>query len=198
MKNEKSNIKIGLDIDDTICKSSAISLKYALEFDKTLKNTGIVDENRYITHGMFDWSKEETEQFCKLYFDNISLEAEPFPGVKEAFEKWHKLGYQIILISARNEFFSDPRKVTEEWLEKYGLQVDKLYVATDLKDECAWKEEISVYMDDIPSTCRAVYKKGIPTVKMHSKYTNNDSIENIPMVNSFYEFIEIVSNMFEK
>ena len=54
MKNETSNIKIGLDIDDTICNSSEISLKYALEFDKTLRNMGIVDENHYITRGMFD------------------------------------------------------------------------------------------------------------------------------------------------
>ena len=119
MKNETSNIKIGLDIDDTICNSSEISLKYALEFDKTLRNTGIVDENHYITRGMFDWSKEEIDQFSTLYFDNTALEAVPYPGVKEAFDKWHELGYQIILISARNEFFSDPRKVTEESLKKY-------------------------------------------------------------------------------
>ena len=74
MKNETSNIKIGLDIDDTICNSSEISLKYALEFDKTLRNTGIVDENHYITRGMFDWSKEEIDQFSTLYFDNTALE----------------------------------------------------------------------------------------------------------------------------
>ncbi len=198
MKNEKSNIKIGLDIDDTICNSSEVSLRYALEFDRTLRNTGIIDENHYITRGMFDWNKEETELFCKLYFDNTALEAEPYPGVREAFDKWHKLGYQIILISARNEFFSNPIEVTEEWLAKYNLKVDKLYVATDLKDECALKEDISIYMDDIPSTCHAVYKKGIPTIKMHSKYTNNDSIENIPIVHDFSEFVAIVSNMFEK
>ncbi len=198
MKKEISNIKIGLDIDDTICNSSEISLKYALEFDKTLRNTGIVDENHYITRGMFDWSREEISQFSKLYFDNIALEAIPFPGVKEAFDKWHELGYEIILISARNEFFSDARKITEEWLKKYNLNVDKLYVATDLKDECAKKEGISIYMDDIPSTCKAVYKVGIPTVKMYSKYTNNEEIENIPMVRTFQEFVKIVSDMFEK
>lgn len=198
MKNEKSSIKIGLDIDDTICNSASISLKYALEFDKTLRNTGIVDENHYITRGMFDWIKEEIEKFSSLYFDNTALEAEPYLGVKEAFDKWHRLGYQIILISARNEFFSNPKKVTEEWLKKYDLQVDKLYVATDLKDECAFNENISIYMDDIPSTCRAVYKKGIPTIKMYSKYTSNEAIEDIPMVNNFQEFVDIVSNMFEK
>lgn len=198
MKKEISNIKIGLDIDDTICNSSSIALKYALEFDKTLRNTGIVDENHYITRGMFDWSKKEIERFSSLYFDNTALEAVPFSGVKEAFDKWHELGYQIILISARDEFFSDARKVTEEWLKKYDLKVDKLYVATDLKDECAFKEEISIYMDDIPSTCKAVFKKGIPTIKMYSKYTNNEKLENIPMVEHFKDFVSIVSDMFEK
>lgn len=198
MKNEKSSIKIGLDIDDTICNSSEVSLRYALEFDKTLRNTGIVDANHYITRGMFDWSKEEIKQFSSLYFDYTALEAIPYPGVKEAFDKWHKLGYQIILVSARNEFFSDARKVTEEWLKKYDLKVDKLYVATNLKDECAFKEGISIYMDDIPSTCKAVYKRGIPAIKMYSKYTNNEKIENIPMVRNFEEFVSIVSDMFEK
>lgn len=198
MKNETSNIKIGLDIDDTICNSSEISLKYALEFDKTLRNTGIVDEYHYITRGMFDWSKEEIERFSALYFDNTALEAVPYPGVKEAFDKWHELGYQIILISARNEFFSDAKKVTEEWLKKNNLKVDKLYVATDLKDECAVKEGISIYIDDIPSTCKAVFQKGIPTVKMYSRYTNNDPIKNIPMVSDFKEFVSILSNMLEK
>ena len=33
---------------------------------------------------------------------------------------------------------------------------------------------------------------------MYSRYTNNNPIENIPMVNDFKEFVSILSNMFEK
>ncbi len=198
MKKEISNIKIGLDIDDTICNSAEVTLKYALEFDKTLRNTGIVNPNDYITRGMFDWSKEEIEYFSNQFFDISALEAIPYPGVKEAFDNWRTLGYQIILISARNKYFSDSKRITEEWLEKNNLKVDKLYVATDLKDECAEKEGITIYMDDIPSTCKAVYKKGITTIKMYSKYTNNEEIEKIPMVRSFQEFVDIVADKFEK
>ena len=185
--------KIGIDIDNVLSDFNEELLKEFLNHDKELRNTGIIDKNAdYITRGMFDWSKEEIDQFSTLYFDNTALEAVPYPGVKEAFDKWHELGYQIILISARNEFFSDPRKVTEEWLKKYDLKVDKLYVATNLKDECAVEEGISIYMDDIPSTCKAVFKKGIPTIKMYSRYTNNNPIENIPMVNDFKEFVSIL------
>ena len=71
-------------------------MKYALEFDKTLRNTGIVDENHYITRGMFDWSKEELESF---YYANIERIAKSLGVIFQAPEYIRKLkeeGYGII------------------------------------------------------------------------------------------------------
>lgn len=61
-------MRIGIDIDNVISNFDEVLLKEFLNQDKKLRNTGIVNEEIYITRGMFDWSQEEIDEF---YHNNI-------------------------------------------------------------------------------------------------------------------------------
>ena len=61
-------MNIGIDIDNVISDFDEALLEEYLKHDKELRNTGIINEETYMTKGMFDWSEEEERKF---YLDNI-------------------------------------------------------------------------------------------------------------------------------
>ena len=62
-------MRIGIDIDNCISNFDDVLLEEYIKHDKELRNTGIInDKPHHITVGMFDWSKEENDDF---YYNNI-------------------------------------------------------------------------------------------------------------------------------
>ena len=51
-------MNIGIDIDNVISNFDEVLLEEYLKHDKELRNTGIINEETYMTKGMFDWSEE--------------------------------------------------------------------------------------------------------------------------------------------
>lgn len=57
-------MNIGIDIDNVLSNFDDELLKEFLEHDKKLRNSGIINEKAdNITKGMFDWSREEIDDF---------------------------------------------------------------------------------------------------------------------------------------
>ena len=65
-------MKIGIDIDNVLSKFNESLLEEFLIEDKNKRNSGIVNNNLYITRGMFDWSKEETDEFYNNNIERIA------------------------------------------------------------------------------------------------------------------------------
>lgn len=64
-----AQMNIGIDIDNIISNFNEVLLNKFLIHDKDLRNSGIINANAdYITKGMFDWTKEELDEF---YMSNI-------------------------------------------------------------------------------------------------------------------------------
>lgn len=61
-------MNIGIDIDNVLSNFNEELLKEFMEHDKELRNSGIINKDVYITRGMFDWSKDEFDDF---YYKNI-------------------------------------------------------------------------------------------------------------------------------
>ena len=82
-------MRIGIDIDNVISNFNDELLKEYLEHDKKLRNTGIINENpHHITQGMFDWTKEENDDF---YYNNIERIAKKLKPLSRAAEIISKL-----------------------------------------------------------------------------------------------------------
>ena len=59
-------MRIGIDIDNVIANFDDTMLQSYLEYDKKLRNTGIINSTPYyIRRGMFDWTSDEEETFYK-------------------------------------------------------------------------------------------------------------------------------------
>ena len=110
-------MNIGIDIDNVLSNFDEELLKEFMAHDKELRNSGIVNKDAYITRGMFDWSKDEFNDF---YYKNIERIAKNLRVIDEAPEYLKKLrekGYNIYIISGRdNGEYSNPYKMTKKSL----------------------------------------------------------------------------------
>ena len=186
-------MNIGIDIDNVISKFDEALEEEFLKHDKELRNTGIIDPNKHMTEGMFDWSEEELWPF---YLDNVERIAKNLgvkEGAKEYIEKLKEDGHTIVIITGRdNGEYSDPYNMTKKWLREKEIPYDKL-IFTKYKKEKAEKcieNGIDVMIDDSNSICRECYKKNITTLIM-DKPCNREEKEITRVYNwkDIYEFI---------
>lgn len=188
-------MNIGIDIDNVISKFDEALEEEFLKHDKELRNTGIIDPNKHMTEGMFDWSEEELWPF---YLDNVERIAKNLgvkEGAKEYIEKLKEDGHTIVIITGRdNGEYSDPYNMTKKWLREKEIPYDKL-IFTKYKKEKAEKcieNGIDVMIDDSNSICRECYKKNITTLIM-DKPCNREEKE-ITRVYNWKEIYEFITN----
>lgn len=92
----------------------------------------------------------------------------------------------IIIISARwdreNRIIS---KITKEWLEKYKIKYDKLFIGHLDKREISKENNIDIFIDDSYKTCKLISETGIRTLLMNSRINENLEIGKIERVFSW-------------
>ncbi len=184
---------IGIDIDDTVGDFTEELFPYAYEYDKNLRNKGIINEEKYIYKGMFDWSLEETSYFEKKYIHLAAQKMKPKKDVCEVIQKLKDEGFIIKFISARNyNHFNDPFDITYQWLKQNNIKYDKLIVQSSDKIKTCIEERVDIFVDDIASICEKLTNVGIKCYLFDSKFNkkySNDKIKRINSWNSFYEEI---------
>lgn len=188
-------MRIGIDIDNVISNMNDCLLEEYLKHDKTLRNTGVINDKARIRFGMFDWTKQEEEEF---YYSNIERIAENFgliPNAKETIDKLKQDGNEIYIITGRaNGEYKEPLKLTVNWLKKHNIYYDKL-ILTDAYDshaktiECQ-KYNIDVMIDDNIATCLDLQVNGIKVLVMNTR-TNmtNDKLDRVDNWEEIYRKI---------
>ena len=144
---------------------------------------------------MFDWSKDEFDDF---YYKNIERIAKNLKVIDEAPEYIKKLrekGYKIYIISGRdNGEYSNPYKMTTDWLEKYDIQYDKL-ILTDVFDSAkkakvCLENNISIMIDDSSRIQLEVDKTRVTALLMDTPYNRQtDSLKRVHNWKEIYDFI---------
>lgn len=190
-------MKIGIDIDNVISNFNEELLKEYLMNDKELRNTGIINENaKYIRNGMFDWTDDEEKTFYKENIERIAKNLKVIKGAKEYIEKLHEDEHLIYIITGRdNGEYSEPYKMTKEWLDKNYIYYDNL-ILTDAYDKHAktkkcLEHNIDIMIDDSVRICSDCIENGITTILMDTPY---NKYSNIQRVKSWKEFYRYVSN----
>lgn len=188
-------MRIGIDIDNVISNFDEVLLKEFLNQDKKLRNTGIVNEEIYITRGMFDWSQEEIDEF---YHNNIEKIANNLNVIDKAPEYIKKLkgnGYEIYIVSGRdNGEYENPYKMTTEWLEKYNIVYDKLILTNAYdsleKAKICIDNDINIMIDDSARICLEIDKTKTKALLMDTPYNRKeDTLTRVHNWNEIYEFI---------
>lgn len=189
-------MNIGIDIDNVLSNFDDELLKEFLEYDKKLRNSGIIDEKAdNITKGMFDWSQEEIDDFYSNNIERIAVNLKCIEGAKECVKKLKDNGYKIFIISGRNNGeYSNPYKMTSEWLEKHGIEYDKLiltnaYEYKEKADICL-EYNISIMIDDSVKILQEVNNIGVKTLLMDTSYNRkNNSLTRVHNWKEIYEYI---------
>ena len=191
-------MRIGIDIDNVISDMAGTMLEEYLNHDKELRNTGVVNDKARIRFGMFDWTKEEEEDFYYSNIEKIAAKFKLIPNSKETIDKLKNDGHEIYIITGRdNGEYKEPLELTVNWLRKHEIYYDKL-ILTDAYDshaktvECQ-KHNIDIMIDDNIATCLDVQKHGIPVLVMNTRTNMTD--DKTDRVNNWDEIYEKISYM---
>ncbi len=187
-------MNIGLDIDNVISDFDKTILKYFLVEDKQKRNRGIINQNAtHINYGMFDWSKEEVDEFYANNMESIALELSLRRGARKIINKLLSDGHKIFLITHRvAPHYKQPLETTLKWLKKRKLSYTKLIFSksADKSEEC-FKNNIDIMVDDRVSQCKLMRENGVNILLMLTRFNKKEK-EDLPFVRSWEElYMEI-------
>ena len=194
-------MRIGIDIDNVISNFNEELLNEYLEYDKELRNTGIINkEADYIRRGMFDWTEQEEQEFYNNNIERIAKNLKVKDGAKKYIDKLKEKGHYICIITGRdNGEYKEPYNMTKEWLDNNLIKYDKLILtdAYDKKEKAikCLENNIDIMIDDSVGNCKSCIQNNIKTFLMDTPYNR---FADMPRVNSWKEFYEVVSNMSKK
>lgn len=197
--------RIGLDIDDTICNTNFVLMKYAFKYNKEHGNKPLLKYNTNNFEEVFGWRNEEVNDFFRTYYLDALKEIEPKFRVKEVLSKLREEDYEIVIITVRNDREcageGEAKRITLEWLEKYGIPFDELYV--DIQDKKSFCEEhkIDIFMDDSVSTVTKVKDTGIDTFIAMNGFNldfKDDEITKVYSMEDFYNKVHTIENVISK
>ena len=192
-------MRIGIDIDNCISNFDDVLLEEYLKHDKELRNTGIINDKPYhITVGMFDWSKEENDDFYYNNIQRIAMSLKPLNNAKEVIDKLKADGNEIYIITSRdNGEYINPEKMTREWLEKYDIYFDKLILTGRHEKGPICKENnIDIMIEDSIKNCEDIENNGVKCYIMNTRY--NQEEKRFERVKTWNEIYSKISKLYKK
>ena len=194
------SIVIGIDIDNVISNFDDVLLKEFIKEDINKRNTGIINNEGYITD-MFDWSKEEIIDFWKKNIERISKELDLVENAKYYIDKLSKEGHRIILISGRGkEDYQNPYELTTNWLEEKNITYDKLFLTdnyySDKKAIICREQDIDLMIDDSSRVYTSCKNNNIKCILFGTRFNKNKKGYN--RLDSWEKIYNYIKNMKEE
>ena len=163
-------MRIGIDIDDTICYSIEnmlpyICMWYGLDYE--------IEKSKRLPYDYYHKFPNYYD-FAIKHYEKVM----PFAKLKENADfyinRLYDLGHDIIFITARSDFgFNEPYKISSQYLNKNNFCYDKLIVGAKDKGRVCKEEKIDLFIDDNLKNCDNVLKENIE-VWLFDNYFNRD------------------------
>ena len=195
-------MRIGIDIDNVISNFDDTLLKEYLKHDKELRNTGIINENsEYLRKGMFDWTEKEEKSFYNANIEEFAKKLKPLEDVSYYIKKLKEDGHKIYIITGRdNGEYTNPYKLTEEWLNRYDIIYDKLLFTNaydkHAKTEVCVENNIDLMIEDSTRISLDLINNGIKVFTMNTRY--NQKEQSLDRVSKWKEIYERISKLTKK
>ena len=187
-------MKIGIDIDDTICDTWDYLIPHLSNYFKI-----DVDKLKNIQDAYYTACNVTFDQYCifaKKYYSKFVMEYKLKENVREMIEKLKQDGHEIIFITARStKGFDDPYKSSLDYLNMHDIYFDKLLVNVKNKAEKCLEEKIDIFIDDSIDNCKSIADKGINVLLFDASFNKNCSLfKRVLNWNQVYEEIKKVKN----
>ena len=149
-------MRIGIDLDDTICRTTEIVHKRIEEY-ASQRNLNPLDvmNDEYLKQEFFD-----------EYLEDIYTNAEVKKSVQEVIKRLRSKGNKIYIITARSNEASkkikDVEALTRNWFEKHNIIVDEIITSAfgDSKASACRRHHIDLMIDDNPYNYKKITATG--------------------------------------
>lgn len=165
-------MRVGIDIDDTICCSIENMLPYICKyygFDLKTEKDKCLGYDGY--HKLPNY-----RSFANSIYEIVMPNAKLKEKANYYINKIAELGHEIIFITARSDYgFKDAYNVSKNYLDKYNIYYDKLIVGACEKGNICKSEKIDLFIDDNLRNCRDVEKENIKVFLFHNDFNEKDN-----------------------
>ena len=171
-KGEWSDMKIAVDIDDTL--NILERVRYAGEYIRRnqlpfkLKDP---DANAFVD--VYDWTLDDVLKFVREGGGITAFTDAPVrKGAREALARWKEEGHEIVILTSRlPSWFANPEKISRDWLEKRRIPYDELVADCQDKGKYCEEHHVDVLIDDRIEHCLAAQSRGVAAVLAVTKAT---------------------------
>ncbi|HEX3010560.1 MAG TPA: hypothetical protein VHQ70_00800 [Syntrophomonadaceae bacterium] len=118
-------MNIGIDIDNTITRTSEMIMKYANIYGKENNLPTELDLTKYFLEDSLKWSQENIDRFLDNCLIDAYKRVDPKENAAEVIRELHKTNY-ITLVTSRNQQFQSLTETTLNWLNDNKIEYDKL------------------------------------------------------------------------
>lgn len=149
-------MRIGIDIDDTICRTTEKVNELMEAFAK--------EEN--IEPLMIMNHEDIKDKFFNKYLDDIYSGVVVKRNAKEVMKRLRSRGNQLFIITARSndksDEITDVEKLTADWLSANGIEVDGIFINAygDEKARICKEQKIDIIIDDDPYNYKMISSNG--------------------------------------
>ena len=186
-----NNMRIGIDVDDTITNSwEALRPHYSRLFKV---DEDILKQSKPYYSSVKDKLGSIDEYFEKIVpiYDEVIPQVELKDNVKEVIDKLSQDGHDIIFITARGRGHTDPYKQTKDYLDRHKIKYDKIIVNAANKANVCQSEKIDLFIDDSTRNCQATSDLGIETLLFETNYNkDNDTLNHVKSWLDIYNYIK--------
>lgn len=184
-------MRIGIDIDNTITRTTKTIMRYADIFARQNRLNAEPNYNEYYIEDALGWPKHMVEQFMEQHLLNIYCEVEPKCRATEVLRELSER-HSLVLITSRNRFFPGIEEATRDWLVRYGIPYDLLVMnATDnmhhfSKVQACMDNMVEVMIEDHHDLALEL-SHIMPVILFSYPYNQHIKSSNIKRVNNWNE-----------
>ena len=149
-------MSIGVDMDDTICRTTEIVHSRLEEYSKQLGINPLDIMN----------DEELKGNFFAIYGEDIYKNAEIKRNVSDVIKRLRKKGNEIYLITSREDNFKTTKisafEITRQWLAEHEIVVDAIVTSVygETRAELCKKYNIDLMIDDDPYNYKKIISMG--------------------------------------
>lgn len=149
-------MRIGVDIDDTICRTTEIVHEKLEEYSESLGINPLDIMN----------DEELKKNFFDIYSVDIYENAVVKRNAQEVLKRLRSKGNEIYLITSRSNSFASSEnsgfEITEKWLKDHDIEADAIISSAygETRAEVCKKYDIDLMIDDDPYNYKKIISLG--------------------------------------
>lgn len=183
-------MRIGIDIDDTICDSWNTIIPIISDYFKINEQEIRNSDKAYFE--VLNCSLDEWYKFVREKFELLAPYFELKENAVNIINKLKEEGNKIIFVTARsNNGYSDPYKISYDYLTINNIKFDKLIVNGYDKGKICKQESIDLFIDDNINNCQNISSYGIDILLFDANFNRKcNDFKRVYNWNEVYEYIK--------